>query len=359
MNICFVVSSLQGGGAERVISLLANGLSSKGNCVSIICLTRHKIFYDISEKVNIIFLSEPKKSMNIIQGCARNLIKIYKLARSLYLMETSVTVSFITQINLIAIFANLFVRKPLIISERANPRQDPIRNVLKMLRKLVYRFSSALVVQSSFAEKYFTDFGVPLYKILNPVAMTPSLSTSHSRMEVVLGVGRLSHEKGFDQLIKAFAKANIPNWQLWIVGDGYDRQELEQLSQDLGIDKNVTFWGMQKNISYFYEKAGIFVLPSRHEGFPNALCEAMVAGMPVVAYDCDAGPSELIANNCNGILIKPGQIALLANAIKHLADNKDLRDALASRASDLVNQLSADKIIDTWKLLIDQVAIKE
>jgi glycosyltransferase involved in cell wall biosynthesis len=358
LNITFVISSIQGGGAERTIALLANGLAGRGHKVRIICLSKHEIFYELSAKIKLEFVADPKQSRNLIEGAFRNLNKVFKLIKILRSVEPDVIISFITQVNLLTILANLFVRKPLIISERANPELDPIKGILKIARGFLYRLASCLVVQTDFARNYFRNYGLELKKIHNPVRKMNLPENFESRKNIVLGVGRLSFEKGFDQLMKAFAKANLPGWKLWLVGDGCERQNLEALAEDLLIKEKTVFLGRQKKVENFYQEAGIFVLPSRHEGFPNALCEALAAGVPSIAFDCNAGPSEMIDDRKNGVLIPAGEIGLLADSLEEFHSRKDLRRAISLKSVSILDKMGEEKILSQWEELILRVMIK-
>lgn len=355
MKIVFVVSSLQSGGAERVVSLLANGLAQKGYCVEIICLNKHQIFYKIDDKVNISFITAPSQSSNIIYGIFKNLRNVLRLAHSFKINSPDIIVSFITKVNILSIIANAFLRKPIIISERANPQMDPIGPILRTLRFIFYRTADRLVVQTDHAKSYFQNFGVSQNKIGNPVNGFNNYNAPKTSPKIMLGVGRLSKEKGFDLLIEAFHAAQLQDWKLWIVGDGVERNDLENKVKSLGLTEKVVFWGKREDVGWFYQNAGIFVLPSRHEGFPNSLLEAMSSKLPVIAFNCNYGPSEIITNGDNGILIEAENVVLLAKELKNLATNDQLREKLAEKAVKITQTYNSKKIVSDWEILIKQL----
>lgn len=355
MKIVFIISSLQSGGAERVISILANGLTHRGHSVEIICLNQCEIFYKIEGSVKVNFIAEPSISSNLFFGFLKNLRIVWRLINSLRDKKPNVLISFITKVNLLTIIANFFLRKPLLISERANPLRDPIGSILKISRFFLYRLTEGLVIQTDFAGKYFERFAVPLFKIYNPVIEFEHPVRLHKNQKVVLGVGRFTKEKGFDLLIEAFFAAKIPDWTLWLVGDGPERKSLESLASRLGIKERIVFWGRKENIGWFYENCGVFVLPSRHEGFPNSLLEAMMAGLPVIASDCDSGPSEVIKNSINGFLVKSDSVEALSEALIRLTGDPELRKQVSTRAIEVDQQFNSQKIITEWELLIKRI----
>ncbi|MDY7011640.1 MAG: glycosyltransferase, partial [Planctomycetota bacterium] len=149
-------------------------------------------------------------------------------------------------------------------------------------------------------------------------------------------VGRLSHEKGMDMLIEAFAlvKAQLPQAELVLVGDGAERPRLEGMVAERGLTDSVCFLGIRDDVPALLAGFDIFVLPSRSEGLPLVILEAMAAGLPIVATDV-GGVSEAVRDGENGLLIRPESSRVMADAIIKLAENEDMRNSLgqASRSS--------------------------
>ncbi len=171
---------------------------------------------------------------------------------------------------------------------------------------------------------------------------------------MILSVGRLDEHKGHSDLIRAFAKVRqtYRDWRLVIVGDGSLRQNLEVLCGELNLRDSVDFAGVSSNVEAWMESAGIFVLSSRSEGFPNVLIEAMAMGAPVISADCLHGPSEIITDNKDGRLVPVGDFEQLASAISDLIDSPALREQLSSRARMVRIRYDQDKIMALWENIL-------
>jgi len=149
-------------------------------------------------------------------------------------------------------------------------------------------------------------------------------------------------------LLEAFAIINPKDWRLIILGDGPLRKDLENMAKKLGIQDKVQFMGTVINVDVWLNKASIFAFPSLWEGFPNALAEAMAAGLPVVSFDCPTGPSDLIKNGENGYLIDMKDTNNFAKKLKLLIENEDLRVQLSKEAIHVASELNSEKISNLY-----------
>ena len=164
---------------------------------------------------------------------------------------------------------------------------------------------------------------------------------------IVLAVGRHYYVKGLDRLLEAFALTKREGWKLVIAGSfGPETENLISQSKRLGIEENVEFLGAVKEIDKVYAKAKVFVLPSRSEGFPNALIESMAHGLACISFDINAGPAEVIQNKENGILITDGDITELGKQIGFLIQNEEERIRLGNNAVKIKEELTVEKIVD-------------
>ena len=195
----------------------------------------------------------------------------------------------------------------------------------RLLRRLLYPFATFLVVQTESVVKWGRRAAFParVRVIPNPVRpMHPALNCPPELgiRPTVIAVGRLSLQKGFDILLSAFARGGLPSeWQLVILGDGPERPALQAQIDALGLTNNVLMPGIVAEPEQWLQHADLFVLPSRDQGFPNALLEAMNCGLPVIAFDCPSGPGEIVRNEQTGVLLPPGDTDALATAITRLA----------------------------------------
>jgi glycosyltransferase involved in cell wall biosynthesis len=181
-----------------------------------------------------------------------------------------------------------------------------------------------------------------------PAAMIPPPEQRRPR---IVGMGRLSPEKGFDVLVRAFAQLSpwYPDWTLQILGAGPQRQELERLADSLGIRDNVQWAGWVDRPETVLLESSVFVLPSRYEGFPNALLEAMACGLPCIASDCESGPAEIIRNGLDGLLVPPDNVDALADALRQLVADQARRTQLGRHAVDVTPRFGREAFFARWE----------
>lgn len=346
MKLCFIIYSLGNGGAERVLTTLANYFIDEYE-ISIITFNDEKSFYRLDERIKIVPLSSNKNSKNIFDAIKNNISTIIKLIKTIKKVNSDVVISFMTTSNILSILACKILNKPIIISERTN--YDFLSSkIWKKIRKIVYPFCNHLVVQSSYdLEKY--NFVKNVSIIENPLFIK-DFSEQIERKNYFLAVGRLDKVKGFDMLIEAYSKLNT-SWKLKIVGEGKERKALQDQIESLNLIDKVELLGRKNDIEEYYYKAGIFVLSSRMEGYPNALVEAMACGCPCISFDCKTGPSSIIKNNINGILIANENNEELSNAMNELFLNEEDRQKLSKKALEIRENLDIKKISEKWKFL--------
>ncbi len=358
MRLTLVISSLGVGGAERVMSLMANYWAAKGWEITILTFDDGGLFYQLDARVNIIGLDIRQDSSNVVIGLWNNLQRIQTLLGKIASLKPEVVISFIDQANVLTLLATRSLNLKVIVSERVDPTLHSIGSIWDNLRRWTYPFAAKIVVQTPGAVNYFSQqLQLSSCIIPNPVVATPLEAPPIRNRRVILAMGRLTAQKGFDLLLKAFAKiANqYPDWTLTIVGEGELRPELEALRDKLKLKERVEFPGTVKSPQTAFNNVDIFVLSSRFEGFPNALCEAMAHGLPVIATDCPSGPREIIRDGIDGILVQPENVAALSAAMASLILDEQKRHDLSTCATEIVTRFGIEKIMPMWEELLAEV----
>jgi GalNAc-alpha-(1->4)-GalNAc-alpha-(1->3)-diNAcBac-PP-undecaprenol alpha-1,4-N-acetyl-D-galactosaminyltransferase len=363
VKICCVISSLESGGAERVLSLLATRWATRGQDVTIVTVgSAASDHYELGPGVDRVALDLETDSNSLLQAVTNNFVKIRGLRGAVASLAPDVVISFLDKVNVLTIFSCIGLKVPVVVSERVHPVHYDIGRIWSLLRRLAYARVDALVVQSE-SMRSWAETVVPVdrtHVIPNPVGDELSNSVGgvqSPRKPIVLAVGRLVPQKGFDLLIRAFHEVvqRHPEWSLVIVGQGPKQAELKQLATALLPQGSVSFAGSVKDPGDYYRTAGLFVLPSRFEGFPNALLEAMAVGCAVIATDSPGGMSEIVRHGVDGLLVPPEDVRALAREMDRLMSDGDERSRLGARAVDVVSRFAVDRILALWEDVISQV----
>ena len=273
-----------------------------------------------------------------------------------------IVISFMAGNNIRAIRATSLLDVPTVISERSAPQRPFPRSAqLVALRGRMYPRADTLVVQTDSAGEFFKDMmNGKIDVIPNPVMPNSARGTAVvRRTNRLVAVGRLVHEKGYDRLIDSFdlIQERHRAWTVDIWGDGPLRSELEKLIRARGLEGRVILQGSTKEVDRILSQADVYVMTSRFEGFPNALCEAMASGLPSVAFDCPTGPGAIINNNINGILVSDGDIDGFASAMTELITNHEKRARLGNKAMEVTETFSVDRVMKRWDSVVER-AIK-
>lgn len=342
MRIFLIIPTLRQGGAERVMSEFANEFSNQNYEVHLVLLGNAEDFYKITTSVTIHRLGF------VNRGRLRKLIdeiKIFcKLRTLLSDYRPDAVLSFMTKYNIFTILAGSFLNLRIFISDRSNPLKK-IPFYLSILQILTYRNATGIIAQTQLAQNVLKKrTGHRNIKVIpNPIKQV-ELFPEIKREKIILNVGRMVPEKGQKYLLEAFSKLKEKDWELVILGDGPLRNELEEQAKLLGITKNLHMPGTINNIDEWLAKSSIFAFPSVSEGFPNALAEAMSAGLSCVSFNCEAGVKDIIQHGKNGFLVNVRDIDALSVILKKMMDDKVLRDEIGLSASTIKRNLSLDRI---------------
>ncbi|MET3114436.1 glycosyltransferase involved in cell wall biosynthesis [Pedobacter sp. CG_S7] len=359
-TVVFVINSLQRGGAERVVSVLGNSLDQKTYKVIIVCMNEAEQAYQVSKTVTVVNLLHRTGKETIFNRVKYGLLTFFRLLKLLLKEKPYCAISFMTSANLWTGISCKLLNIQYIVSERTTPDHtiNEFGFLLKWISYVIYRESKAIVIPSKGIEDCMKQTKVfqnlKNYKVIrNPINIFKiSSNIKVHPKKFILGVGRLGYEKGFDQLILAFGSLKFYDIDLLIVGDGIEKQNLNELITKLNLQNRVYLVGAKNELLDYYKQAELFVLPSRNEGYPNALIEAMSNGCACVAMNCEFGPSEIIKNGVNGLLVENNNIHLLSKAIFKILINPIFKEKLSLNAKQICQTNSLDAISRKWEELI-------
>lgn len=356
-RVMLVAASLAGGGIARTVATLANAWVERDRQVSVLTFDAGdgEPAYALDDRTELHFAELLGESRNMFQAIAGNVRRIARLRRRIAEIRPDVVVSFGDQTNVLVLLALIGTGIPVIVSERIDPRRHRIGRAWSLLRRVAYILSSRIVVQTDGVQKALArHLRRKAVTIPNPVPI-PHAHANPERNPtsgpVVIAMGRLNRQKGFDVLLEAFARVapDRPEWSLVIWGEGPARAELEEKCRRLGLSKRARLAGLTGDPESELASASLFVLSSRYEGFPNALCEAMAVGLPVVATDCDSGPADIVRPREDGLLVPVEDVEALAQAMNTLMGDPSLRERYGRAAQTIVERFSVPRVLAAWE----------
>ncbi len=357
-KIAFYIGSLNKGGAERVITNLAEYFYSKGYSVWMVTKFRAKTEYPLSDGITRVIADLTKEEeKGRIQNFFNRTAKLRKIFKEI---NPDVVVSFIGKSNLRTIAATRGTKIPAVVSVRSNPAREIGGGFKRLLTFFLFGMTEGIVLQTNEAKEFFPKTiqkkAIVLQNSLNPEFIRP-IYTGEKRKEIV-SVGRIDKNKNQRMLVEAFVPLveAFPEWNLVLYGDGEERKHLEKRVKELRLDDRILFKGIQQNIPEKIEGASIFVLPSKQEGMPNALIEAMVLGLAAISTDCPCGgPRDLIVSGENGLLIPVDDTNALTEALKNLMEDEVLRGKLAKNAIMLREKVLPERINGEWEAYLKKI----
>ena len=370
MKITFVTSTLTSGGAERVISLLANNFAQRGYEVEMIALTSiSPDYYSLNPKVK--FIHADKVSKGGLLG------ELWWFRKHIKKEQPDVVIAFMEAVYEFVLFALLGTKVPVISSERKDPATlGPLR---KFLRWMLLPTATAHVVQTQQIKQYYNQrIQKKTHIIYNPVnekvfqvkvdglkvkegeeVKGDGLKVKEERVKRIISVGRLYPQKNQKMMIEAFAQVSerYPDWKLVIYGEGHLRNDLERLVERLKVKDKVLLPGRCETVIEEVAKSKVFCLSSDYEGMSNAMIEALCVGTPVISTRV-SGTDELIRDSENGLLVNIGDKEGLAQAFEKLLSNQELRAQIGKEGQKLATQFKTDTIVDQWEKLVHRLKVK-
>jgi glycosyltransferase involved in cell wall biosynthesis len=352
-----VIADLGAGGAQRVLIRATEILLARGYRVVVMTLAdQSSDFYRLPPGTLRLCAGGVGVSANRMVGLWRNGARILALRRALRATGARSVLSFVTQTNVLTIMASCRLAMRVVVSERNDPRRQRLPWLWEKLRAWLYRHADAVTINSMdalAALKSSAPGTQPVFLPNPPPPIHPAVDAAQPARRV-LNVGRLHPQKAQDVLIDAFALVarDHPGLDLCIAGEGEDLAALKALAADRCVAGRVDFVGTVKDIDAVYDTASIFALPSRHEGTPNALMEAMSHGLPCVVSDASAGLRDLIANEDDGLVVPADDPQALAQALDRLIRSPELRVRLGTAAHAKMRSRSAEAEVDRWEAIL-------
>jgi len=357
MRICCVVYALSQGGAERVVTTMANHWVSLDRDVHVITLAAEaEPAFPLDGRVTIHALNVASKARGLVSALLGNFRRILALRRSIKQNTPDVVVAYMAATNILTIIACLGLDVRVVATEHAPPFHWPNWSIWNRLRLFFYPRASVVVLQSEMALDYYPENVRRKTAVLpNPIHIEADAGVVDLPAgKIVIAMGRLSEEKRFDLLLRAFSQVadSNPEWSLVILGEGGLRSGLEKLRAALGLDGKVYFPGFQPNPHTWLRKSDLFVLSSQFEGFGNVLAEALMCGLPVVSTDCPNGPREIVRDGVDGFLVENGSETGLAQSITRLMIDQELRAAFCSSAPEAAERFGVEVVMSQWEHLL-------
>lgn len=343
MKIAFSMAQMRGGGAERVVSELANFFAKEGHDVSIMLAKESGCVYELEQNVKLIDL------VNYNKGFVSRVKAIRKCIKD---SNFDVVISFLTNANIETIIAAMGIKAPVIISERNNPYVDPNERIYRVLRKLTYCFADGYVFQTPDARDFFSRrIKKKSTVIMNPI--NPHLPERHEgeREKRIVNVGRLVKQKNQKLFIDAFYEFYLthPEYTAQIYGDGPLEKELKEYISEKNMDNSIKLCGFSKTILSDIQKAAMFVMTSDYEGMSNALIEAVGMGVPSISTDHPIGGARMTINDGeNGFLVPVGDARSITEKMSVIADNQAFAEQISENGVKLREKLSVDEIATQW-----------
>ncbi len=358
MHLTLIISSLNSGGAQRVLSNLANHWSSQGHEISLITLDNSQSlpFYPLDSNIRLFQLNKNNSESSRIKRLFSLGDRFFSLRQKITKLKPDVIISFVDIMNITTLISTLGLKIPVIVCERTHPQYYKILPLYQNLRRLLYPKAKQVIVQTKSVAHYFRN--LKNISIIPNAISSPSITKKdvESAPKHIVSVGRLCPFKGFDTLIYAFSNLHQyhPKLMLTIYGEGQERENLEKLIISLNLEDKVFLPGTIKNIQEALITSDLFIFPSHYEGFPNALCEAMAVGLPVIASNC-SGNIDIVQDGIDGRLFPVGDTEALTQLTIDLLKDPNQRMKLAQNAKKICDRFHPDRVFDLW----DQAIVKD
>ncbi|MDM0818956.1 glycosyltransferase [Clostridium perfringens] len=351
-EVTFIIAYLGIGGAERVISVLANEFVKSGIKVNIITTNSPEVVYDLDKRINYIYLG--------IDGSNRiiNIFKrILRLRKTLNSIRGKKVIVFLHKPIILTVLATIFTDKELYFSERNNPYMEPTSKFQRFIRDLAYNFGKKIIFQTKDARNYFKEsIRKKGYIIPNPIKTDLPKPFIGERKKTIVSVCRLNQQKNIKMLIDAYALLEKlhPEYNVIIYGEGELRKELEEYIIKLGLKDKIELPGFEKEVHNKIINCYMYVSSSNYEGISNSMIESLAIGLPTIVTDCPIGGARAtIKNGENGVLVKVGDVKGLYEAMKNVIEDKEFAKKISKNSIKINDDLNPKNISNMWLKVIE------
>lgn len=363
MKLLYITNGINGaGGLERVLSIKASYLAENyGYEVTILSLNDggNNPFYEFSPKINLVSIPVFGNPVQYIRSYRKGIKKIFAKTNPdiILVCDDGLKAFFIPTIletTIPAIYERHVSKEIEMNHEYPFWKKILIEAKWKCMESLAQTFQKFVVLTEGNTNEWKTLKNMAV--IPNPLSFYPEQSSTLQNKKVI-AVGRQGYQKGYDRLLQSWkiVQEKFPDWHLEIYGKITQEYQLEELSKDLKIKNSVSFFPPEKDIQSKYLDASVYIMSSRFEGFGMVLIEAMACGLPCVSFDCNYGPSDIIRDGEDGLLVENGKIGALAEALIKLMDQPHIRQEMGNNAKENVKRFLPKTIVQKWDDLFKSV----
>jgi GalNAc-alpha-(1->4)-GalNAc-alpha-(1->3)-diNAcBac-PP-undecaprenol alpha-1,4-N-acetyl-D-galactosaminyltransferase len=348
-KIVFIIGDMYRGGAQRVISILANDYAANGWDVSIALLLGNNIGYKLNNRIRILDYSRNTNSY-----ASNALYWIKSLRNAMKSIKPDAVVSFVGRINILSLIAGAGLKINILVSERNDPEYDNRKKFEMLVCKLMYSRAKKVIFQTEYQKRWYGKYCEKNGVIIgNPIAIN-KYEGPHIRNNVI-AVGKLMPQKNHEMLIRAFAKiiSEFPEKKVYIYGDGMLRETLAKLCKELCVEDKVHLCGNVENIDDIMKEEKYFIMSSNYEGMSNALLEAMMLGMICITTNWN-GAEDIIEDGISGFVVKKQNIDDLVTKMRYVFNEKEeILQSIRIKAISEAQQYSTDFIMSKWRKNIE------
>ena len=353
MHVAMLIGALTKGGAERVLVNLAADLTEKGHEVTMVTQYKKENEYPLPYGVKRVIsdITEEETTGSRIINFKRRFCKLRRIWKT---ERPDVILSFIGKNNMMAILTSRFLHIPVAISVRAEPALEYYNGWMRFMARHLFAQADGVILQTRQCFSFFPEKVQKKAVILkNPINKVFFRKPCQGEREkTIVAVGRVDANKNHEMLIRAFAgiAGEFPDYSLKIYGEGDQKEKLQNLIRELGMEKQAFMMGATSDVAGVIERARLFVLSSNSEGAPNTLIEAMLLGLTVISTDCPCGgPAELIEDGKNGYLIPVGDTQKLQEKMQYLLNHLQTADEMGENAAKTAAIFKPEVVYGEWE----------